>query len=32
MREAMLESDFESLRSEIDARLVAKRMRPLREC
>jgi hypothetical protein len=32
MREAMLESDFESLRSDIDARLVRKRMRPLREC
>lgn len=32
MRDAMLESDFESFRSEIDARLVTKRMRPLREC
>jgi hypothetical protein len=32
MREAMRESDFESLRSDIDTRLVRKRMRPLREC
>src|SRR5262250_1762009 len=32
MREAMLESDFESLRAEIDGRLVTKRMQPLREC
>jgi len=32
MREAMLESDFESMRSEIDGRLVTKRVRPLREC
>ena len=32
MREAMLETDFESLRSEIDGRLVSKRMQPLREC
>jgi len=32
MREAMLESDFENLRSEIDGRLLSKRMQPLREC
>jgi hypothetical protein len=32
MREAMLESDFESLRSEIDRRLVAKRVQPLHDC
>ena len=32
MREAMLESDFESLRAGIDTRLAAKRMRPLHEC
>jgi hypothetical protein len=32
MREAMLETDFESLRAEIDGRLVTKRMQPLREC
>jgi hypothetical protein len=32
MREAMIESDFESLRSDIDDRLARKRMRPLREC
>src|SRR5262245_46312430 len=32
MREAMQESDFESLRSEIETRLVRKRMRPLRDC
>jgi hypothetical protein len=32
MREAMRESDFESLRSEIETRLVRKRLRPLREC
>jgi hypothetical protein len=32
MREAMRESDFESLRSEIETRLARKRLRPLREC
>jgi len=32
MREAMLESDFESLRSEIDRRLVTQRVRPLHAC
>src|SRR5262249_39946535 len=32
MREALLESDFESFRSDIDVRLVRQRMRPLREC
>src|SRR5262249_44065113 len=32
MREAMPESDFERLRSSIDTRLAAKRLRPLHEC
>lgn len=32
MREALLESDFESFRSDIETRLARKRMRPLREC
>lgn len=32
MREAMLESDFERLRSDIDTRLTTRRMRPLHEC
>jgi hypothetical protein len=32
MREAMLESDFERLRSDIDTRLATRRMRPLHEC
>jgi hypothetical protein len=32
MREAMRESDFETLRSEIETRLVKQRIRPLRDC
>lgn len=32
MREAMRESDFQSLRSELETRLVRKRLRPLRDC
>lgn len=32
MREAMLENDFETLRSEIETRVVRQRMQPLREC
>ena len=32
MRDAMLESDFEQLRSDIDSLLTTRRMRPLHEC
>jgi hypothetical protein len=32
MREALQESDFESLRSEIETRLAKQRIRPLRDC
>jgi hypothetical protein len=32
MREAMVQRDFDSLRSDLEARLARKRMRPLREC
>jgi hypothetical protein len=32
MREAMLESDFERLRSDVDTHLTTRRMRPLHDC